>query len=124
MDSATIRKRIETCRKELERQEMMEKRSIPKPWTMGTSSLSGRPIICKDDGRVLGVYDRGLPNAIGSKSDGELVCLSRNLNPARLAVAREFLIEVQARYDGKHGWFDKVEPLLIFAERLLGLKEG
>jgi hypothetical protein len=79
MTAEQIKANIEKCRKELEQQEGVENEAMKSPWSWGAPPLKGWPLSPRPDSN--------------RPEDRYLIVISRNLNPARLAVAREELTE-------------------------------
>jgi len=128
----TIQERIAAAKAALEEQEKENRDATPRPWTTAEA--------VRDDGETsAGVTidhktELGGETVLWSRPDcfrlsitnRAVICRARNLNPARLAVAREMLAKAEEIHGGavesgrKFGGFYQ----LTLAERLLGIREG
>jgi hypothetical protein len=81
IDLRNIPEALEILKKELAWQQAMEKAATPGPW----GEYGDCPYLI--------VVHQGKPE---NPEDKELICLSRNLNPARLRVAKRLLDEYEA----------------------------
>ena len=93
----TIQERIDRARAELERQEAEDKAGTPGLWGINAWPQRGFDVRigAKGTPRIASVPDRDV-SINEQKANAAVICRARNLNPARLAVARgelEYAIE-------------------------------
>jgi hypothetical protein len=89
-----IEKTLAACRAELTRQQEMEKAATPGPWWRGYISNSFNSIFGGVKDALNRLFVSSFSGTMSSHSeipDMDLVLLSRNLNPARLATAKELM---------------------------------
>ena len=117
----TIQERIDRARAELERQEAEEKAATPGPWSYRQRRDQSGYISngAAEIGRRHGAW-----NTEAYPIDAACYVRARNLNPARLAVARRLVDVAHGALRFTAEWSPSDEMHLELAERLLGLESA
>lgn len=102
---------LAACRAELARQKEMEAKATPGPWVRDIAWVYG------PSGFGLKIAQPTYEDITQPIPNAELVCLSRNLNPARLRVAEELLASTQqAVFSMTDEWHLRLAAALLGVE--------